>query len=268
MYIVCDEGEPKQVRIWRSELVLIQGSSPSGAYETATKRSFARQTHLRARLLAVRLGQLTCCCSKSVSCPPLLTSPRLGAPEAAGRQARRQLDLARGSSSPTMRLPTPPPSHASGLIGHLAACLLATGTLHTCQPPAPAAAIVQPAPTLQLALKFDAVEATEVRLPGTAGDVSFSSGSNAAGPPTEVRLPRKLTEVRPPELKPSAANAGSLTGGKSAADAAAAAKQAREEANAAREAARQAQADRMEAAALAAKADYAKGQRERFCRRR
>ena len=36
---------------------LMRGRSTSGAYETATKRSFARQTQLGARLLAVRLAR-------------------------------------------------------------------------------------------------------------------------------------------------------------------------------------------------------------------
>ena len=36
---------------------VISGGSTSGLDETATKRSFARQTHLRARLLAVRLAR-------------------------------------------------------------------------------------------------------------------------------------------------------------------------------------------------------------------
>ena len=38
-------------------LGLQEGGSTSGLDETATKRSFARQTHLRARLLAVRLAR-------------------------------------------------------------------------------------------------------------------------------------------------------------------------------------------------------------------
>ena len=75
-------------------------------------------------------------------------SPRCLAVRSAGARLR-------GCLLKAMRL-RPPPSAAVRLASSVLAGLLATGTWNTCQPPAPASAIVQPAAsTMQLAASAD-----------------------------------------------------------------------------------------------------------------